>query len=55
MNKDEHYEIIDDCKGEKTPETAGNVQVEDTEKTCPKSDSTTQQQDSKTNTGTVWN
>lgn len=54
MNKEEH-EVIDECKGKKTPETAENVQVEDAEKACPKSDSTTQQQDPKINTGMIRN
>ncbi|XP_072761236.1 uncharacterized protein [Anoplolepis gracilipes] len=49
MNKDEHYKVIDECTGEKTPETAENNHVEDTEKACPKSDNNAQQ-DPKTNT-----
>ncbi|XP_070150999.1 uncharacterized protein [Polyergus mexicanus] len=53
MNKEEH-EIIDECKGKKTPETADNAQVlEDVEKACPKSDSTTQQQDPKINNDSI--
>lgn len=50
MNKDEHYEVIDECMEDKTPETAENTGAENAEK-APKSDSTTQQQDPKTNTG----
>lgn len=52
MNKDEHYEVIDECMEKKTPEAPENTGAEDAEKACPKSDSTTQQQDPKTNTGT---
>lgn len=50
MNKDEHYEVIDECMGEKTPEAPENTGTEDAEKT--KSNNTTQQQDPKTNCGT---
>ncbi|GAB1865398.1 tRNA (uracil(54)-C(5))-methyltransferase [Camponotus japonicus] len=50
MNKDEHYEVIDECMEKKTPEAPENTGAEDAEKACPKSDSTTQQQDPKTNT-----
>lgn len=52
MNKDEHCEVIDECMQDKTLETAENTGAENAEKTCPKLDSTMQQQDPKTNTGT---
>ncbi|CAL1674732.1 unnamed protein product [Lasius platythorax] len=50
MNKDEHYDVVDECMGEKMPETVENTPAKDVEDTCPKSDST-MQQDPETNTG----
>lgn len=41
INKEERYEIIDECMDMETPEMAKNSQEEVT--TCPKFDSTTQQ------------
>lgn len=52
MNKDEHYEVIDECMEEKMSETPENTEAKNAEKACPKSSSTTQQQDPKTNAGT---
>ncbi|XP_029162752.1 uncharacterized protein LOC114934258 isoform X2 [Nylanderia fulva] len=51
MNKDEQYEVIDECTGEKTPETVENTLTEDVEDTCPKTDNGMQQQEPETNTG----
>lgn len=51
MNKDEHYDVVDECMGEKMPETFENTSAKDVEDTCPKLDSTMQQQDPETNTG----
>lgn len=53
MNKDVQYEVIDECTGEKTPETVENARTEDVEDTCSKTDNTTQQQEPETNTGTT--
>lgn len=51
MNKEECYEVIDECTDAETLEAAQSSQAEVT--TCTKSDSTTTQQDPKTATGGI--